>query len=167
MPAAEITIAPKTHPNSAVQSPAPPSVPPPGRICRWREAGREMTEPTAQRVTGNVPTAALPATRKLRVVVPVAKNCAVEKLTPTPAGRPRMESTTGFVKFPSRVTFTVVEPKLPTRIATAAAPGVTRRPRTSSWNGTARVAVPLRPWMAIGETPGATHGDTSSVQGAG
>src|SRR5438445_4459025 len=163
MTAAEITIAPTNHPNSAVQSPAPPSVPPRGRICRLREAEREMTEPTAQRVTGNVPTAALSATMKLRVVVPVAKNCAVEKLTPTPAGRPRMESTTGFVKFPARVTFTVVEPKLPTRVATAAAPGVTRRPRTSSWNGTARVAVPLRPWMDPGATPGAADGDPSSV----
>src|SRR2546422_5295622 len=144
MTAAEITIAPTNHPNSAAQSPAPPSVPPPGRICRLREAEREMTEPTAQRVTGNVPTAALSATMKLRVVVPVAKNCAVEKLTPTPAGGPRMESTTGFVKFPSRVTFTGVEPKLPTRIATAAGPGVTRRPRTSRWNGAGRVAGPVR-----------------------
>src|SRR2546427_3730271 len=155
MTAAEITIAPTNHPNSAVQSPAPPSVPPPGRICRLREAEREMTEPTAQRVTGYVPTAALSATMKLRVVVPVAKNCAVEKLTPTPAGRPRMESTTGVVKFPLRVTFTVVEPKLPTRIATAAGPVVTRRPGASSWDGTGRVAVPVRAWMAIGETPGA------------
>src|SRR2546422_4662540 len=156
MTAAEITIAPTNHPNNAAQPPAPPSVPPPGRICRLREAEREMTEPTAQRVTGYVPTAALSATMKLRVVVPVAKNCAVEKLTPTPAGRPRMESTTGFVKFPLRVTFTVGEPKLPTRIATAAAPGGTRRTRTSRWNGTARGARPLRPWMAIGQAPGAT-----------
>src|SRR2546427_12421410 len=140
MTAAEITIAPTNHPNSAVQSPAPPSVPPPGRICRLREAEREMTEPTAQRVTGYVPTAALSATMKLRVVVPVAKNCAVEKLTPTPAGGARMESTTGVVKFPSRVTVTVVEPKLPTRVRTAGGPGGTRRPRTSGWDRTAGVA---------------------------
>src|SRR2546425_12560428 len=148
MAAAEITIAPTNHPNSAVQSPAPPSVPPPGRICRLREAEREMTEPTAQRASGYVPTAALSATMKLRVVVPVAKNCAVEKLTPTPAGRPRMESTTGVVKFPLRVTFTGVEPKRPARIATAAGAVVTRGPGTSSWNGTARGAVPLRPGRA-------------------
>src|SRR2546426_12725575 len=120
MTAAEITIAPTNHPNSAVQSPAPPSVPPPGRICRLREAEREMTEPTAQRVTGYVPTSALSATMKLRVVVPVAKNCAVEKLTPTPAGRPRMESTTGVVEFPSRATFTGGGPKLPTPTPPAA-----------------------------------------------
>src|SRR5256712_8959933 len=126
MTAAEITIAPATQPNSAGQSPAPRSVPPLGRICRLRWPEREMTEPTAQRASGYVPTAALSATMKLRVVVPVAKNCAVEKLTPTPAGRPRMESTTGVVKFPLRVTLTGGGPKLPTRDAAAAVAGAAR-----------------------------------------
>src|SRR2546428_13632059 len=98
MPAAEIPIAPTNHPNSAAQSPAPPSAPPPGRICRLREAERELTEPTAQRATGNVPTAALSATMKLRVVVPDAKNCAVEKLTPTPAGGSGRGSSPGQVR---------------------------------------------------------------------
>src|SRR2546428_11031480 len=110
MTAAEITIAPTNHPNSAVQSPAPPSVPPPGRICRLREAEREMTEPTAQRASGYVPTAALSATMKLGGAVPVAKNCAVEKLTPTPAGRPGVERPAGVATVPLGGTLDVVEP---------------------------------------------------------
>src|SRR2546430_8093070 len=93
--------APTNHPRSEAQSvvPAerPPPVPPPARIRRSIDNARVVPPPAALTATGNVPVGAFDATMKVIVATPVARNSAVVTLTPTPAGNPDTDRTTGFV----------------------------------------------------------------------
>src|SRR5437016_14676446 len=93
----EIAAAATNHARSGSQSPATEEAPPPARTRRSRETARVTPPPAASTDTGKVPAIAFGATMNVSVATPDAKNWAVVRLTPTPAGNPDTDSTTGFV----------------------------------------------------------------------
>src|SRR5947207_13895774 len=102
--------APTNQPRSEVQSVVPGErprpVPPPARIWRSRDTARLVPPPAAVTATGNVPVGAFDATMNVMVATPVARNSAVVKLTPTPAGNPDRDRQTGFGGCPLQGTIT-------------------------------------------------------------
>src|SRR5436853_3988969 len=97
MTPAEIAAAATNHSKSGIQSLADGEMPPPARTRRSRETARVTPPPAANTTTGYVPAIAFGATMNVSVATPDAKNWAVVRLTPTPAGNPDTDSTTGFV----------------------------------------------------------------------
>src|SRR5438046_10271565 len=92
--------APTNQPRSDVQSVVPGErprpVPPPARIWRSRDTARLVPPAAAVTATGNGAVGALNGTRNVMVATPGARHSAVVTLTPTPAGNPDPDRTSGF-----------------------------------------------------------------------
>src|SRR5947207_15855806 len=109
--------APTNQPRSEVQSVVPGErprpVPPPARIWRSRDTARLVPPPAAVTATGNVPVGAFDATTHAMVTTPGARNSAAVTLTPTPAGNPHSDRTTGSVYLACQVAVAVAQRVLP------------------------------------------------------